>query len=228
MDLKDELEAAVTRGKIDRLRESHARAAARPCENPSVRAHTLRSLKRLIHQMTEELVRYECRMGRQARDILAGTLASDPIRFARNLPAFTGEPFMIPDFEKNGYLPPGLHHATLDEVEQRFGRGSELRRVQMESLRWLIDLARRAGIERIALNGSFVTDIDEPNDVDCLLLTGQGFPTDVEAEAEIMDGLPFLEIDLVDPEEWVYMVEVTFGTDRESIPKGLVEVISWI
>lgn len=120
-----------------------------------------------------------------------------------------------------------MHRATLDEVEQRFGRGSELRRVQLESLRWLIDLARRAGIERIALNGSFVTDIDEPNDVDCLLLTGHGFPTDIEAEAEIVEGLPFLEIDLVDSEEWEYMVEVTFGTDRLSIPKGLVEVISW-
>ena len=35
----------------------------------------------------------------------------------------------------------------------------------MESINWMIDLARRAGIQRIVLNGSFVTDIIEPRDV---------------------------------------------------------------
>ncbi len=42
---------------------------------------------------------------------------------------------MIPEFEDHGYLQPGLHAATLDDVEARFGRQSELRRVQMQSLR---------------------------------------------------------------------------------------------
>jgi hypothetical protein len=65
---------------------------------------------------------------------------------------------MIPAFNDDGYLPPPVHSATLDEVEERFGRESELRRVQMQSIRWLVDLAIRAGIERIVLNGSFVTD----------------------------------------------------------------------
>jgi hypothetical protein len=40
----------------------------------------------------------------------------------------------------------------------------------MESVGWLIDLAARAGVARIVLNGSFVTNIIEPNDVDCVLL----------------------------------------------------------
>lgn len=50
---------------------------------------------------------------------------------------------MIPPFDESGFLPPGLHPATLAEVEARFGRGSELRRIQMESVRWMIDLAAR-------------------------------------------------------------------------------------
>jgi hypothetical protein len=104
---------------------------------------------------------------------------------------------MIPDFEDNGYLPPGIHRATLDEIEARFGSESELRRVQLESLRWLIELARRAGVERLVLNGSFVTDIIEPNDVDCVTLIGPDFPADPQAAKELMDGLPFL--DLVSP-----------------------------
>ena len=65
---------------------------------------------------------------------------------------------MIPAFDNKGYLPPGIHSATVQEVSARFGHASELRRVQMESLLWLVELARRAGAQRIIVNGSFVTD----------------------------------------------------------------------
>ena len=41
---------------------------------------------------------------------------------------------MIPDFDEQGYLPPGVHVASLDEIEARFGRQSEVRQVQMEVL----------------------------------------------------------------------------------------------
>src|SRR5207253_7682766 len=104
---------------------------------------------------------------------------------------------MIPPFDDSGFLPPGVHRATLDEIAARFGRESELRRVQMESVRWMVDLAIRAGAQRIVLNGSFVTDIIEPNDVDCVLLVGPGFPRDPVAETDLDDGLPFLEMKLV-------------------------------
>jgi hypothetical protein len=75
---------------------------------------------------------------------------------------------MIPPFDDNGWLPPGVHPATLEEIDARFGQLSELRRVQMESVRWMVELALRAGAERIVLNGSFVADIIEPGDVDCV------------------------------------------------------------
>jgi hypothetical protein len=79
---------------------------------------------------------------------------------------------MIPDYNDNGYLPPGIHRATVEEMATRFGQESEVRQAQMESLRWLIDLARKAGVQRIVVNGSFVTEKLEPNDVDCVLLIG--------------------------------------------------------
>ena len=53
---------------------------------------------------------------------------------------------MIPPFDEHGYLPPGIHSATLDEIEARFGQESEIRRVQMESLRWLVEIAQRIGV----------------------------------------------------------------------------------
>ncbi|MBC8874717.1 MAG: hypothetical protein H8E44_35215 [Planctomycetes bacterium] len=132
---------------------------------------------------------------------------------------------MIPAFDEHGYLPPGIHKADLEEIALRFAQQSELRRAQMESLRWLVDAARRAGVARIVVNGSFVTDVVEPNDVDCVLLGGPGFPGDVEAEAELVAGLPFLEIQLVERVAFDYLVQRFFATDRDDVPKGVVEVM---
>ncbi len=132
---------------------------------------------------------------------------------------------MIPPFDEFGYLPPGIRLATLDEIDACFGQLSELRRVQMESVRWMVQLAVKAGAVRIVLNGSFVTDIIDPNDVDCVLLIGRGFPADAAAEAEFNAGLPFIEMKLVGQADFDEYVNVTFGSDRMGIPKGMVEVI---
>jgi len=132
---------------------------------------------------------------------------------------------MIPAFNDNGYLPPGVYPATLAEIEASFGRESELRQVQMESIRWLVDLARRAGVQRIILNGSFVTDIMEPNDVDCVLLMGRGIQKDPAAKAELKAGVPFLELKLVRERVFNQYIALTFGTDRMGIAKGMIEII---
>jgi hypothetical protein len=132
---------------------------------------------------------------------------------------------MISPFEENGCLPPGVHPAMLDEIDSRFGQLSELRRVQMESVRWMVDLAVRAGVERIVLNGSFVTDIMEPNDVDCVLLVGPGYPADSTIEKELENGLPFLDIAIVGQTDFDRFVARTFASDRHGVPKGMIEVI---
>ena len=82
----------------------------------------------------------------------------------------------------------GLCH--LESTRQRLqswhfgsGRQSEIRHVQTESIEWLIELAARAGAERLVINGSYVTDVLEPNDVDCVLLISDDFPKDADAEA---------------------------------------------
>ena len=132
---------------------------------------------------------------------------------------------MIPEFDDQGYLPPGIHVATLTEISDRFGQDSELRRVQMESLQWLVELARRAGVMRIVVNGSFVTDAYEPNDVDCALLVGRDFPDDPVADAELQAGLPFIQAELLTQAAFDYYVNTHFGSDRFGVPKGVVEVL---
>jgi hypothetical protein len=132
---------------------------------------------------------------------------------------------MIPEFNDDGYLPPGIHLATLEEIAARFGQGSEVRRAQVQSLGWLVDLARRAGAKRLVINGSFVTDKFEPNDVDCALLVPTGFPLDADAGKELVEGLPFVELQIVEEDDFRELVEYTFATDRETIPKGVIEVL---
>ena len=132
---------------------------------------------------------------------------------------------MIPDFDDRGYLPAGVHRASLDEIAARFGGQSEVRRVQMESLRWLVDAAIRAGVTRIILTGSFVTDVFEPNDLDCVLLIEAGFPKDPGAEKELRVGFPFLDVQLADQDAFERLVGHFFATDRQLIPKGMIEVM---
>ena len=133
---------------------------------------------------------------------------------------------MIPAFDDFGFLPPGVHSATLAEIEARFGGQSELRRVQMESVRWMIGLAVRAGVQRIVLNGSFVTDIMEPNDVDCVLLVERSRGSSA-ALGELRKGLPFLDIAIVRPRAFDEYVKNVFAADRTGVAKGMIEVIQW-
>lgn len=132
---------------------------------------------------------------------------------------------MIPDFDENGNLPPDVHPATLEEIAARFGWQSEFRHVEIESLGWLVPLAKRADVKRLIINGSFVTSVEEPNDVDCVLLIGEDYPRDSKADAEILGGLPFAEIKIVLSEAFDDYVRDVFGTDRYDNPKGMVEVL---
>ena len=131
---------------------------------------------------------------------------------------------MIPDFDERGYLPPGVHPAGLPELLSRFGGISDVRCAQGESLEWLITLCKTAGIARVVINGSFVTDVAEPNDVDCVLLIGPAYNGRSEAAAELERGLPFLSLEIVREVRFLEMLDF-YATDRLGLGKGVVEII---
>lgn len=132
---------------------------------------------------------------------------------------------MIPVLNEHGYLPPGIHRATLAEVAARFGQDSSLRRVQMQSVDWLLPLCKAAKIDRLVIAGSFVTDVLEPNDVDCVLLQATSYNEASPAAIELEQGLPFLSLQTVGPEAFDYLVNVFFASDRNGVPRGLVEIV---
>ena len=132
---------------------------------------------------------------------------------------------MIPDLNELGYLPPGVHVASLDEVIARFGVGNEQRQAPGESLRWLLPVCRLAGISRMLINGSFVNDRDEPMDVDIALLQGAAYSAMSGSAAEIRQGLPFLDVKVVNEQDYSFFINSLFVRDRSRVSKGVIEVI---
>ena len=72
---------------------------------------------------------------------------------------------MIPPFQPDGNLPPGIHTATWEEVVDRLG-GNPHRDRLLDGLRRAIANLQDSGCRRVYLNGSFVTSKPEPNDFD--------------------------------------------------------------
>jgi hypothetical protein len=81
----------------------------------------------------------------------------------------------IPAFDANGLLPVGIHNCTLLEIEERFGRfqSSDRRCRLFERLRSFVSEASKSRLVRaIIIDGSFITDVDSPNDIDLILVLG--------------------------------------------------------
>jgi hypothetical protein len=133
---------------------------------------------------------------------------------------------MLPPFDDNGYLPAGLHRCSIEELEARFGSGSEERTSQMSELRDFISAAKKVGVRRLMVNGSFVTGRLAPNDVDVVVLPGPDYPRGGPKLDSDELVWPFLQIivaaDDSDFESWA---TEQFSTDRKRRPKGVVEVI---
>src|SRR5260370_33056065 len=72
---------------------------------------------------------------------------------------------------------------------------------------------------RIVVNGSFITDLAEPNDVDCVLLVGSDFPPADPDHQELLAELPFISMQIVDQAGFDFFVNEFFATDRHTNPK---------
>lgn len=74
------------------------------------------------------------------------------------------------------------------------------------------------------MNGSFATDVPEPNDVDCVILVDGLFDPEGPTANLIEDGFPFLYPEVVDETNFSFLVNRFFATDRATVPKGMIEV----
>ena len=72
---------------------------------------------------------------------------------------------MIPDFNSEGYLPPGIHDCTLHELEERFTFNLK-RKILFEGLIRLIHKLGSIHCKVVYIDGSFVSSKQLPSDVD--------------------------------------------------------------
>ncbi len=73
---------------------------------------------------------------------------------------------MIPEFDENGNLPPGVYWAEWDEFKERFGYNRR-RQSLMEGLTLAMQELREAGCSIIYIDGSFTSSKTNPGDFDC-------------------------------------------------------------
>lgn len=137
---------------------------------------------------------------------------------------------MVPDFDDDGNLPPGIHFTTWQDFCQRFGTNAHRKRL-MAGLKDALISLKNAGCKVVYIGGSFITSKETPNDfdacwevqgVDPLLIDpillkfddkrlaqktkylGELFP---DKTIEVSSGKNFLEF---------------FSTDLDGKPKGIV------
>jgi hypothetical protein len=132
---------------------------------------------------------------------------------------------MLPEFDEDGNLPPGVYKCSLQEVEARFGQGSPERHVETAELADFVSWARQAGVTRLLVDGSYVTSKVSPNDVDVVILPGAGYPQLAGPVSAVVNRWPFVHVmvaaDEADLEQWA---RVDFGIDRQERHRGIVEI----
>jgi hypothetical protein len=129
---------------------------------------------------------------------------------------------MLPAFDQHGNLPPGIYPCSLQELVERFGHGSPEREVEAKELVRFVEWAKKAGVRRILVNGSYITMKARPNDVDIVVLPGsdENLPSDEEIKWPFLHVL--IAVDETDLKRWA---DEDFGSDRQDHRKGIVEVI---
>lgn len=139
----------------------------------------------------------------------------------------------IPALQENGFLPPGLHPADLDEIWERFGRTSEQRRGLFKRLQVFVDAARYVKALRMFIARSYVTAKANPGDVDIVIWVGERFLELLELgdEQALNLELMFLTREpkeafaVFDEEGWnVWLDFFSSIRNREGEWRGLVEV----
>ena len=72
---------------------------------------------------------------------------------------------MLPPFNKDGMLPPGVHKASWRRFAERFGTTAR-RRSLLAGLKAALNALRAAGCRKVFIDGSFVTTKESPGDCD--------------------------------------------------------------
>ena len=141
-----------------------------------------------------------------------------------------------PAFNNDGDLPIGIHQATLTEILQHFGTGTEQRELVGQRLERIFVLAHNTGkVARFIVFGSFVTTKPVPGDIDIFLLMEDSFDvSQVHGEAALVFDTQKTQNALGASIFWICK-QGAIGSEQEAVEdwqikrddsrRGIVEVI---
>ena len=137
----------------------------------------------------------------------------------------------IPARQPNGELPSCEHQATLEEVEAMYGTSSIRRKFLMLGLRKAVGIFELSGVRTLSINGSFITDKEEPKDIDgCWEYTPavdlkKLDPVFLGSRKEMQDkyGLDFFIANIVETGSGLPFPEF-FQINRNGEPKGIIVI----
>lgn len=133
---------------------------------------------------------------------------------------------MIPPRRPDGTLPPGIYRATIEELLAACPPVNEQRRILNDSLQRAVEELRKLDPSlEIYVDGSYVTNKAEPNDVDVLIVAthfsarrlihhlDQACPVEaVSLDINVEPGLPSVVFDL-------------FTETRGGVSKGIIQLV---
>ena len=91
---------------------------------------------------------------------------------------------MIPQFDRQGFLPQGLHDTSIREIRSVLGFTPQRDRL-IDGLDRFVHIWNESGfVDYAVIDGSFVTSKPEPGDIDMLLI-----PTDMAFESDSFGDL---------------------------------------
>lgn len=140
----------------------------------------------------------------------------------------------IPEFDANGNLPPGIYHVSIADIERRFTWTP--RRLQLfKGLKNALANLSAAGVEKVWIDGGFITNDPYPNDVDGCWEYKPGIKID-KLDKVFLDwnpprvamkkkyGVDFFVKGMLLADAGLDPVEDYFQEDREGNAKGIVVV----
>jgi hypothetical protein len=138
---------------------------------------------------------------------------------------------MLPELNRRGYLPPGIHTASIEEVIERYFRPPyKTRSERTKSLQNFYEFVSEFAIG-LYINGSYITNKVAPNDVDIMVILPDDFDDNENFafrinntrrfKKEHLDILP-AKINL--DKDRIYNRLRDWGQDLDGNPKGIIYV----
>jgi predicted nucleotidyltransferase len=142
----------------------------------------------------------------------------------------------LPPLNREGELPEGVHHATMDEVLTQFGGSMPQRQAVTARLQRIYQLASARGkLTRLVIFGSYVTTKPHPNDIDVILVMADDFRLHAfDAEMRLLFDHPEAEKEFGASIFWIRPSLLILETlesfiahgqiTRDGLRRGIVEV----